>query len=372
MNWERKGAVIKVSDTERNNDSAPGKAVGRRGAGIRDVAAHLGLSPTTVSRVMNNNGTAYRIASATQQRVIEAAAFLNYEPNTFAQGLRKKRSFTVGVMVPEISEGYAATVLGGIEDALLQERFFYFVVSHRHRRELLNKYPRLLLSRAVEGIIAVDTPILEHLPVPVVAVSGHHKDKGILTIELDHLKAAHDALSHLSELGHRRIAFIKGQSFSSDTRARWDAIRKTCSALGIPVRPELVVQLEGATPGSETGYLAMRKLLAAGHRFTALFCFNDVSAIGAIAALHEAGVHVPRDVSVVGFDDIPSAATIRPGLTTVRQPLYEMGQTAAVNLLRLIREGVGEPPQQTILVTPGFVRRHSTEKVARSLSGIDA
>jgi DNA-binding LacI/PurR family transcriptional regulator len=120
---------------------------------------------------MNDSAARYRIAVDTQQRVLKAAASLNYEPNAFARGLRNKRSFTVGVMVPEISEGNAAAVLSGIEDSLLHEKFFYFVVSHRHRAELLQSYPRLLLSRAVEGIIAVDTPIREQLPVPVVAVS---------------------------------------------------------------------------------------------------------------------------------------------------------------------------------------------------------
>lgn len=315
---------------------------------------------------MNNAAAEYRIAAATEKRVLQAAASLNYEPNTFAQGLRKKRSFTIGVMVPEISEGYAAAVLGGIEDALLQEKYFYFVASHRHQTELLQKVPRLLLSRAIEGLIAVDTPILEHLPVPVVAVSGHRPGKGVLTIELDHLTAARYALSHLRELGHRRIAFIKGQTFSSDTRARWDAIRKTCATLGISVHNDLVVQLEGIAPGSEPGYVATKKLLSNGHKFSALFCFNDSSAIGAITALHEAGLHVPRQVSVIGFDDIPSAATMRPALTTIRQPLYQMGQTAAVNLLRLIRDGVRNPPEETIQVSPSFVRRHSTERVAKN------
>ena len=331
---------------------------------LRELASHLGLSLTTVSRVMNNCGSEYRIAQATQQRVLQAAARLNYEPNAFASGLRSKKSLTVGVMVPEISEGYAATVLSGIENALLQDRFFYFVVSHRHRADLLQKYPRLLLSRSVEGIIAVDTPIQEPLPVPVVTVSGHRKRKGILAIELDHSAAAHLALSHLRDLGHRKIAFIQGQTFSSDTVPRWDAIRQTCSALDIPIDPNLVIRLEGMAPGSEPGYQATRKLLQRSQNFTALFCFNDASAIGAITALHEAGLRVPRRVSVVGFDDIPGAATIHPGLTTVRQPLYEMGQTAAGNLLQLIRDGLHEPPQPSILVKPSFVRRHSTAKAA--------
>lgn len=334
---------------------------------LKQLAAHLGLSLTTVSRVLNHAGSEHRIAPATQKRVLEAAAALNYHPNALARGLRKKRSFMVGVMVPEISEGYSAAVLSGIEDALLDEKYFYFVVSHRHRADLLREYPRLLQARGAEGIIAVDTPLAEVPAIPAVAVSGHRRKRGILTIEIDHLAAARCALSHLAELGHRRIAFIKGQKFSSDTQARWQAIHRVCDSLGLAIDPELVVQLEGDLPGSEPGHIAVRRLLARGRRFSAIFCFNDASAIGAIAALHEAGLHVPRDVSVVGFDDIPAAATIHPALTTVRQPLVEMGRTAAITLLRLIRAGINDLPQRSILVSPSFIHRRSTERVAESV-----
>lgn len=314
--------------------------------------------------MLNHSGAEYRIAAETQRRVREAAAALDYEPNAFARALRKKRTLTVGVMVPEISEGYAAGVLAGIEDALLEEKYFYFVVSHRHRAELLRSYPRMLVARGAEGLIAVDTALHDEVPVPVVAVSGHGRKKGMLTIELDHVTAAREALTHLAELGHRRIAFVKGQTFSSDTRARWEAIRKVAASLGIAIRPELVVQLEGIAPGSEPGYVATKKLLDKGGRFTALFCFNDASAIGAMTALHEAGRGVPRQVSVVGFDDVPAASTLRPALTTVRQPLYEMGRTAAIHLLRMIGEGISDPPEHSILVSPTFVRRQSTDRVA--------
>jgi len=330
---------------------------------LKELAAHLELSQATVSRVISNSATKHRISADTQQRVLKAAAELNYKPNLFARGLRKKQSFTVGVIVPEISEGYAASVLGGIEDALLEEKFFYFVVSHRHRPELLKGYPHLLLSRAVEGIIAVDTPIQEELPVPVVSVSGHRRKNSMLTIELDHLKATRYALSHLVELGHRRIAFIKGQTFSSDTSSRWRAICQACASLGIQVDPKLVVQLEGTAPGSEPGYAAAQKLLNGRRRFTAIFSFNDASAIGAIAALHDAGIHVPRDVSVIGFDDIPSAATVHPALTTVRQPLYEMGKVAAASLLGLIRKESSLPLQESILISPSFIKRRSTSRL---------
>ncbi|MBT9332223.1 LacI family DNA-binding transcriptional regulator [Paracidobacterium acidisoli] len=339
---------------------------------LKELAQHLRLSPTTVSRVVNQTPAAERIPEATQKRILAAAALMNYRPNAYARGLRHRRSFTVGVMVPEISEGYAAAVLSGIEDTLLQEEFFYFVVSHRHRAELLEGYPRLLLARAVEGIIAVDTPIRETLTVPVVAVSGHGKHKGMVTIELDHLSAARYALGHLAELGHRRIAFIKGQSFSSDTSARWGAIRKVCTETGLKQDPELVVQMQGAASGSEPGYLAARALLERKRPFTAIFAFNDMSALGAITALHEAGLHVPRDVSVVGFDDIPLAAAVHPGLTTVRQPLKEMGRIAAATLLSAIRGANGQTLPASIRVEPELVIRRSTSRLHTDRPGRQA
>lgn len=334
----------------------------RKSVSLKELATQLGLSQATVSRVISNSATKHRISADTQRRVLKAAAEVNYRPNLFARGLRKRQSFTVGVIVPEISEGYTASVLGGIEDALLEEKFFYFVVSHRHRPELLQGYPHLLLSRAVEGVIAVDTPIQEELPVPVVSVSGRRRKNSTLTVELDHLTAARQALCHLLELGHRRIAFIKGQTFSSDTNVRWKAICQVSTDLGIQVDPTLVVQLAGTSPGSEPGYFAAQELLKRRKRFTAIFSFNDASAIGAIAALHEAGFHVPHDVSVIGFDDIPSAATVHPALTTVRQPLYEMGKVAATSLLGLIRKENSLSLQGSILISPSFIKRRSTTK----------
>jgi LacI family transcriptional regulator len=151
---------------------------------LKELAAILELSQSTVSRIVNGAATAHRIATETQERVLHAAALYGYSANTVAKSLRQKRTFTIGVIVPEISEGYSTGVLSGIEDELLKDDYFYFVVSHRHRDELREGYPRMMLSRAVEGIIAIDTT-LEDLPVPVVAVSGHKKRHGVVNIELD-------------------------------------------------------------------------------------------------------------------------------------------------------------------------------------------
>jgi len=324
----------------------------------------LELSQSTVSRIINGEATAHRIAEQTQQRVLHAAALNGYIANTMARGLRQKRTYTIGVIVPEISEGYSTTVISGIEDELLRDGFFYFVVSHRHRSDLLDGYPRMMLARSVEGIIAIDSAINEDLPVPVVSVSGHNLRDGVINIELDHDKAANLALLHLKSLGHKHIAFIKGQAFSSDTDLRWQAIVRAAYALQIEIESELVVQLQSPEPGPAPGQEVTRQLLARNQPFTAIFAFNDVTAIGAVSALREAGLRVPRDVSILGFDDIMAASMHHPPLTTIHQPLRNMGQVAASALLSLIRNDPPHPRPTAITVYPKLVVRKSTGHAA--------
>ncbi len=342
-----------ASSRPRGKASAPSVS-------LKFLAEPLRLSPATVSLVINRSPAAKSIPHRTQERIRKAARELNYRPNFMARSLRAQRSFTVGVVVPEISEGYAALVLSGIEDHLLEEGYFYFVVSHRHRADLIEEYPHLLQQRAVEGLIAVDTVCRKGVPIPVVAVSGHREVEGVTNIALDHPRAAQLALEHLVALGHSKIAFIKGQEFSSDTEVRWQSVQGAAKNLGLGINERLVGQLEGESPSPELGYLVTRKLLAAEEPFTALFAFNDISAIGAIRALREAGHSVPEDVSVVGFDDIQSAAFQNPALTTVRQPLRNMGIIAAETLLRRINAPAKSPYPKNILVEPELIVRGTT------------
>ena len=327
---------------------------------LKNLAEHLGLSKAAVSLVINRSPSAKSIPRHTQERIRAAARELNYRPNFMARSLRRQRSFTVGVVVPEISEGYAALVLSGIEDHLLDEGYFYFVVSHRHRKDLLEEYPLLLQQRSVEGLIAVDTQCTGGVDVPVVAVSGHREIAGVTNIALNHTRAAKLALEHLTKLGHSRIAFIKGQEFSSDTEVRWEAVLASARKLGLEVNRVLTGQLEGESSSPQLGYEVTRKILGTNEPFTALFAFNDVSAIGAIRALREAGRRVPEDVSVVGFDDIQSAAFQNPALTTVRQPLREMGVIAAETLLQRINAPLKTPFPKAIVVEPEFIVRATT------------
>lgn len=330
---------------------------------LKRLAAYLGLSPATVSIVINRTRTSDTIPEETKRRIMDAARELNYRPNIIARSLRQQRTYSVGVLVPELSDGYSALVLSGIEDCLFRNGYALLTASHRHKKELVEEYPKLFFDRAVEGLITIDTPYNDNLPFPVVSVSGHQRMDGVTNIELNHDTAAELGLAHLLELGHRRIAFIKGQSFSSDTEIRWESIRRAAKRLGVAIRPELVEQLQGESPSPEVGYSAMAALLARTKDFTALFSFNDVSAIGAIRALHDAGLRVPEDISVVGFDDIYGAAFHTPALTTIRQPLVKMGLLAAETLLsRIARTGETVAALQ---VEPELVVRESSGPVPK-------
>ncbi|HLA95067.1 MAG TPA: substrate-binding domain-containing protein, partial [Pyrinomonadaceae bacterium] len=237
--------------------------------------------------------------------------------------------------------------------------------SHLHREELLERLPRVLIERQVEGIIAVDTPIRFEPSIPIVNVSGHDEIDGVTNVVLNHQHAAELGIGHLYNLGHRRIAALKGQAFSSDTVIRWETINDAAKKRGIPFDTNLVVQLQGDSPSPEVGYSATKSLLATGEKFTALFAFNDISAIGAIRALEEMGLRVPGDVSVLGFDDIYAAAFHNPALTTIRQPLFEMGSLAAKTLLDRLANGSNGDVPQTLSVEPTIIVRQSTARVSQ-------
>jgi DNA-binding LacI/PurR family transcriptional regulator len=329
---------------------------------LKDLAEYLGLAPATVSLVMNGAAIADTIAQETKDLIYEGARKLKYKPNFLARSLRTGRSFTIGVMVPEVSQGYNATVLSGIEDHLLQEGYFYFVASHRFRKDLIDEYPQMFLNRSCDGLIVVNTSWRRLLPIPVATVSSHDEVKGVTNIVLDHRRAAEIALRHLVELGHRKIAVIKGQEFVPDTEVRWNAIASVAQELGVPISPKLIVQIERNSPSPELGYRVTQELLASRQPFTALFAFNDISALGAMRALDEFGLRVPKDVSVIGFDNIETAAYHIPALTTVEQPLRRMGKMAAENVLRRISRPEDELSRiaARIVVDPELIVRATT------------
>jgi DNA-binding LacI/PurR family transcriptional regulator len=327
---------------------------------LKAVAQHIGLTPGTVSAVLNDSPSARSIPQDTKNRIHAAAKELNYRPNFFARTLRNKRTYTIGVIAEEIGDSYSSPIISGIEQYLRKRDYFFLTVAHRHDPALLNRYSQLLSERGVEGIITVDTTVQEAPALPTVAVAGHKKLKGVTNISLDHFRAAVLALNHLKDLSHERIAFMKGNPVSSDAKDRWDAICQVAREIGMKIDPELIVQIDTDDPTPMLGYPFAKQLLARKVPFTALFAYNDISAIGSIRALQEQGLRIPQDVSVMGFDDIPGAAFYTPSLTTVQQPLNRMGEVAAQVLLERI-EGNKEYPSE-IAIEPELVVRESTAK----------
>ena len=327
-----------------------------RRTSLKFLGQYLGLSPSTVSFVLND-APGRSIPESTRERVRAAAALFNYQPSMVARTLRGQSMQTVGILLPELGEGYHALVIAGIGDMLMEKHYFHFTVQHRHKPGLIEAYPHLLQARGVDGIIAIDTHLTQPLPLPAVLIAGHTDLPGVTNVMLDHELAARLSLQHLVALGHRDIVFMKGQSVSTDTELRWRATAHVAQQLGLAFDEHLAVQLTIDSTSPEIAYPPIHDLLEARRDFTAILCFNDVSAMGTIRALHDAGLRVPHDVSVLGFDDIQSASFHVPSLTTIRQPLKAMGSTAAAALLQKL---TGDPPPPTIRIEPELIVREST------------
>jgi len=354
---------MKDSATDKPRGDRQRPAI-QKPASLKQLAEHLGLNPATVSVVLNDV-PGRSIPQATRDRIKAAAKQLNYQPNLLARSLRSRRTLTIGILVPELGDGYHTQVMSGIGDQLMKAGYFYFTAHHRHKPNLVEDYTRMLIGRGAQGIIAIDT-LLEHpIPVPVVAVAGHRHIEGVTNVLLDHRRAAELVLTHLHSLGHRQIAFMHGQPFSSDSDSRWNELVAVARELGIEISSELVVSLARDMSSPELGYPVVQQLLAAKRPFTALVAFNDISAIGAIRALQDVNLRVPEDVSVIGFDDIKAAAYTMPRLTTINQPLEEIGRIATQSLLNRIHDTM--PPRDEITVEPQLVVRDSTGPVRTQL-----
>ena len=346
-------------------------------ASLKSLAEHLGLSPSTVSVVLNDT-PGRSIPEATRERVRQAAIKFNYRPSLIGRTLQGKSMKTIGILLPVLGEAYHAQIVSGVGNLLIDRGFFYFTAHHGYKPELIREYPALLHARGVDGILALDTHLERPLPLPTVLIAGQTGLPNITNVVLGHARAAQLALGHLHELGHRQIVFMKGQLFSADTLERWTATMDVARKLGLIVNPRFIVELETDSTSPEIAYPGIRRLIESsrskrGRRrldFTAVLCFNDLSAIGTIRALHDAGIRVPEDVSVFGFDDVEAAQFHVPSLTTIRQPLQQMGTIAADALLRKI---AGEHLPRIIQIEPELIVRESTSPIVpQSKSRLDA
>jgi LacI family transcriptional regulator len=340
-----------------------GAGPGRR-ATIRDVAAHARVSHQTVSRVINGNPN---VSEATRSRVLAAIAELGYVPSPMARGLISNRTHSLGVVADDISDQFFARMVAGAE-AEARSRGYYLMIGSVEPDDDERGYLRLMLERRVEGLILArpSSPLsparlapLQDAGVPLVLVSFGAGVPGML-VDVDNRGGGYEATRHLLDMGHRRIATIVGPRDWPSAGARLEGYRDALREAGVAEEPALVEHADDWGP--ESGRAATARLLERGAPFTALFAHSDLAAVGAIRQLRLAGLGVPHDVSVVGFDDLPVAAFVDPPLTTVHQPMEEVGALAAALLLDRLVDGE-EPAAEQHLLPAALVVRQS---VARS------
>jgi LacI family transcriptional regulator len=316
---------------------------------IRDVAKESGFSSTTVSIVLNNAPLARYIPATTKKKIERAAKKLGYRPNLFARSLRSKRTHTVGVMVFDMTDPYCTLILRGIENSLYQSSYLPILTDVHNERSRFERYLEMLLDRRVEALIVLANWLfvnidvladLEKSSIPTVLIGRSLQTDFASSITVDNEMGARLAVEHLHSLGHRNIAFIRGPKTLADSAPRWKGIRAFAKANGMSLDDRLVVDLpESRDPTSsfEAGYKLTEELIKRKRPFTALMAFDDMTAFGAIRALAKAGLRVPENCSVVGFDDVAASSLYTPPLTTVRQPMEAMGAAAASIVLEGIK-----------------------------------
>ncbi|HEV2400968.1 MAG TPA: LacI family DNA-binding transcriptional regulator [Candidatus Sulfotelmatobacter sp.] len=311
---------------------------------IRDVAKESGFSSTTVSIVLNSAPLARYIPASTKKKIERAAQKLGYRPNQFARSLRSKRSHTVGVMVFDMGDPFCTPILRGIENTLYQASYLPILTDVHNEGSRFERYLEMLLDRRIEALIVIANWVfldinllgdLEKSSIPTAMIGCELKNDTISSIIVDNEVGGHIALEHLHSLGHRKIAFMRGPKALTDSSPRWKGIRGCAKQCGLELDNRLIVDMpESRDPVAsfEMGLKLTEDLLRQKRTFTALVAFDDMSAFGAIRALDKANIRVPEQCSVIGFDDVSTAAIYTPSLTTVRQPMEAMG-TSAVGIV---------------------------------------
>lgn len=330
-------------------------------ATIHDVAGEAGVSASTVSHVINRTRP---VDPLTEARVRDAIARLGYRPNLLARSLRRRSTHTIGLLVPDNSNPFFADVARVIEDAGFDRGYSVILCNSDLSEEKQNTYLDVLLAKRVDGIILVSSGLVTedggvalvdriHADgVPCVVVDRDLSETPVDQVLVDNHLGGRQAAEYLVGLGHRQIAMLTGPHDSTASAGRFAGFVDALHAAGIDVPPEAIVKGDGRYDG---GVAAAADLLARGVLFTALFVFNDLMAFGAVNVLRRAGRRIPQDVSVIGFDDILVSRAMHPPLTTVAQPIAEMGRTA-IDLLFTRLAQKESPFTRTVLNTTLVIR----------------
>ena len=318
---------------------------------MRDVAQATGFSPATVSIVLNNAPLARYIALTTRQRIEETAKRLGYRPNAMARFLRSRRRQSIGVMLFVVTDPFCTPILSGIEKALFPLAYLPIFADAHNQRDRFERYLEMLLERHVDGLIVVanwllvDIDVLADLnkrEIPAATIGWELPGNRVSSVMVDNEAGGRQALEHLYQRGHRKVAIIRGPKRLIDTATRWRGIQKFAQSVKLELDAQLTLQLPEAFDANssfEHGYRLTEELLQTKKKFTALLAFDDLTALGAIRALTKAGISVPEQCSVTGFDDVAISALSVPSLTTVRQPLEVMGATAVSIVMDSIKAG---------------------------------
>lgn len=345
---------------------------------LRDVAKASGVSAATVSIVLNNAPLARYIPPSTKDRVERAAKRLRYRPKTASRSLGARRNRTVGVMVFDLTDPFCTLILRGIENSLYQASYLPIFTDAHNQRGRFERYLEMLLARPVEGLVIVanwlfvDIELLADLEkrnIPAVMIGRELQTGSISSVMVDNEAGAHLAMEHIYSLGHRKIAFIRGPKMLGDSIPRWRGVRSFARSVGLEIDPALVVDLPDSldpNTGFENGFKLTEELLKRKKRFTAVMAFDDMTAFGAIRGLARAGLKVPDDCSVVGFDDVIPAGLSVPSVTTVRQPMEAMGNAA----IEIVLEGMNAVAEEREfaavhrLLAPELVVRESSRALS--------
>jgi LacI family transcriptional regulator len=354
---------------------------------LLDIARACGYSVSTVSIVLSEAPLSQNVAASTRERIRKKARELGYHPDAYARSLRRRRSQTIAVLAYDLSDPFCIPIVHGIQAGLQPANYLPLLVDAHAQRKLFDSYLKMILERRAEGVIVIaswifqETNLLEDIEknrVSIVILGRDLTNRNVSSLLVDNEAGGALAMQHLIELGHKRIAIIRGPEELFDTEPRWKGIQRAAAEARVEIDPELVFQLPSLTDptsGFEGGLEISRQMLDSRRPFTAVLAFDDLTALGVVRGLNDAGFRVPDDISVVGFDDVLPAAVSTPGITTIRQPLKEMGLLASEWTLAAInsREQVANKPK-LFKAPPELVVRMSTSRAherTRAKSGRD-
>jgi DNA-binding LacI/PurR family transcriptional regulator len=326
---------------------------------LHKLAKAAGVSASTVSRALTPGN--HPVNEETRQRILALAEELDYHPNLIARGLRTDRTLTIGIVVDNIISPFSPTIIRGIQDFLQQHHYFSVIINTDWNPDSETKAIDELISRSIDGVILVESfsrganPVLDLAGKPYVFVHRLFSRGDRNSVMVDDFYGAHMAVDHLARLGHRRIAFIEGPRGWDASTNRNIGYREALAKWGVQYDPDLVQEGDWEL---QSGFATARNFLALPQRPTAIFAANDLMALGAIYAAQDAGLVVPGDVAVVGYDDREIASLSRPTITTVTLPCYEMGQASAKLLLRLLNKH--EQPGAPVMMRGRLIVRESS------------